>query len=327
MYLGFGAALAAVGPADEYILDFADVSFASPGWMISIGDALRKFRRDRGGGKRTAVNYKGRACLEYAAHAGFFRSFGMPFGQLPGAVASTDSYIPVTTATVDEITSRAIDEDSHHGDVIQADAERMVSVLTQAASGQVFETLSYAIREIVRNVVEHSQSKNYSFAAQFWPATGVAEIVVSDEGVGINRSLKANPRNEVADDDAALRLAIRPGTSSRDTRRRRANDVWANSGYGLYMVRKLCGMGGNFALSSGTRALVSSETVDEMIATDRDGTTVVARLATRRIGDLDRQLAVFRGLAHGQRSAAKPSGASLSSRVATVTGAGDGGAE
>ena len=322
--MGFGAALAALGPSDEYILDFADVTFASPAWMVLVGDALRKFRRDRPGSRRTAANYKGRACLEYAARAGFFRSFGMSFGQAPGAVASTDSYVPVTVGPVADITSRAYDGFSHHGDVIQADAERMVAVLTQAAGGDVFETLSYAIREIVRNVVEHSASENYVFAAQFWPATGMAEIVVSDEGVGVSRSLRANPRNEVTDDESALRLAIRPGISSRDTKRRRANDVWANSGYGLYMIRSLCGIGGSFALSSGTRAIVTSAAGEDVIATDQDGTTVVARLATRRIGDLGQQLAGFRDLAHRERSAPRPSGASLSAKVTTVQRAANG---
>lgn len=218
----------------------------------------------------------------------------MKFGQPPGAVASTDSYIPITVGTVDEIRSRALDGFSHHGDLIQADAEQMVSVLMQSPGGQVHETLSYAIREVVRNVVEHSRSNKDSFAAQFWPATGVAEIVVSDEGVGIARSLRANPRNKVADDADALKMAVRPGVSSRDTRRRRAGDVWANSGYGLYMIRNLCAVGGSFILASGGRALLSSEGGDRIVETDRDGTTVVARLATRRIGALDRRLSDFR---------------------------------
>lgn len=74
-YLGLCAVLASVPPAEEYILDFAGVSFASPGWMVLVGDALRKFCRDRDGSRRTAANYKGRARLDYAARAGFFRSF------------------------------------------------------------------------------------------------------------------------------------------------------------------------------------------------------------------------------------------------------------
>lgn len=169
-YVGFGAQLAAAGPADEYILDFGEVSFVSPGWMVSVGDALRKFRRDRAGSRRTAANYKGSPCLDYAARAGFCRSFGMGFGQPTGAVASTDSYIPVTVAEVEDIRMRAFEDFAQLGDVVQSDAEKMVAVLTQSTTGPVFETLSYAIREIVRNVVEHSQSGKYSFAAQFWPA-------------------------------------------------------------------------------------------------------------------------------------------------------------
>lgn len=321
-YLAFGAALASLGTADEYILDFGGVSFVSPGWMVSVGDALRKFKRDRGASRRTAANYKGRACFDYAARAGFFRSFGMRFGHEPGAVGSTESYIPITIGNVDEIRSRSFEGYAHHGDVIQADAEQMASVLTQSTDGQVHETLAYAIREIVRNVIEHSGSDQYSFAAQYWPMTGVAELVVSDEGMGVARSLKLNPRNQVADDEGALMLAVRPGVSSRDTRRRRANDVWGNSGYGLYMTKGLCEMGGSFALASGSQALLSTDDGDALVQSERDGTLVVLRLATARIGDLGDRLADLRNSASGSR-VGRPSGASLSSKVRSNPGPSD----
>lgn len=317
-FLGFSAALDEVVEADHYVLDFAQVHFVTPAWMVVVGDALRRFRDLRPGAKRLAENYK-HGALGYAAHAGFFRYFGMQYGQEPGAVTSTEAYIGLRVLDVDAITSRASDEISHHGDVIQSEAEHLVSVLTQTDHGDVFETLSYSIREIVRNVVEHSQSLTYVFAAQFWPGSGEAEIVVSDHGIGLARSLRMNPKCEIADDEDALRLAIAPGVSSRGARRRRSADVWSNSGYGLYMTRSLCAAGGCFSLVSGSRAMIADGGGAHTLAVDKPGTTVVLRLVTSSFGDLTNRLTSFRDAASrdGARRE-RPSAASLASRVPRV---------
>src|SRR5690348_10319200 len=135
-YLSFGLTLAQLPEAQSYEIDFANVEFVTPGWMIAVGDALRRFRSMRPNSKRAGVNYKGKQCLQYAAHAGFFKSFGMNYGQGIGAVRSTERFLPVTSAQADEVRSRAYEGMQHHGDVVQSDAERLVSVLTQQEAGE-----------------------------------------------------------------------------------------------------------------------------------------------------------------------------------------------
>lgn len=309
--LRFSGRLAELPEAKAYVFDFADVGFTSPGWMVVVGDSLNAFRSTRPQAKRRAQNYR-RPGLSYAAAAGFFRYFGVDWGQKPGALGSTDAFVPVTVQSVADLRERAAADMRHHGDVIQSEAERLVAVLTRLDRGDVFDTLAYSIREIVRNVLEHSEAEEYAFAAQWWPAAGRAEMVVSDAGIGLARSLKLNPRHDVSDDAAALRLAVRPGVTSR-ARSGPAGDVWRNTGYGLYMTQGICGTAGSFTLMSGSCAAVTDGSKERIVPCSASGTTVVMRLETAGLGDLSDRLSSLRD--HAGRASAKPSVASLSKRI------------
>lgn len=280
--------------------------------MGVVSKALQEFREARPAAPRRAVNYRRRECLRYAAHAGFFQSFGMGYGQNVGAVSSTLSFIPLKVVRTDDVRESAFDEGVHHGQYLQDEAENLAAVLVQSRSTEAERTLAYALREIVRNVIEHSGSESYSFAAQYWPASGEAEIVVSDSGIGLRRSLLRNPRLEVTDDEIALDLATSAGVTSVGSRRSRMDGGWGNSGFGLYMTRRLCELGGRFAIASGKGALVSDAGGSRRLLTDTGGTTVILKLATGRLGDLDERLLEFRNAASAQ---GRPSKASMSSRV------------
>lgn len=309
--LRFSSRLAGLPQAKSYVFDFAGVGFTSPGWMVVVGDSLNAFRISRPQAKRRAENYR-RPGLSYAAAAGFFQYFGVDWGQKPGALGSTDAFVPVTVRSIVDLKDRAAADMLHHGDIIQSEAEHLVSVLTRLEQGDVFDTLSYSIREIVRNVLEHSQADEYAFAAQWWPTLGRAEMVVSDAGIGLARSLRMNPRHDVGDDASALRLAVRPGVTSR-SRPGPAGDVWRNTGYGLYMTQGICGAVGSFTLMSGDCATVTEGTNDRLVPSSAKGTTVVMRLETASLGDLSERLSLLRDRAG--RAPVKPSVASLSKRV------------
>lgn len=309
--LGFSAGLAALPVTGSFVFDFANVRFTGPGWMIVVGNALNGFRDLRPGLKRRVENHKGPA-MRYAAAAGFFRYFGVDWGHEPGALDSTDAFVPLTTQPVDDLRMRAAEGMMHHGDVIQADAERLVTVLTRLDEGDVFDTLAYSIREIVRNVVEHSEAESYASAAQWWPSIGRAELVVSDAGMGLARSLRRNPETDVQDDETALLMATRPGVTSR-RRSGNAGDVWRNTGYGLYMTKGICDAAGSFTLISGSSAMVADRKGGRMVDCSAVGTTVVMTLDTSALGDLSDRLAELRDRAG--KPSATPSVASLSKRV------------
>jgi hypothetical protein len=318
-FLEFGGELSRLQVAENYEFDFQNVSFVTPGWLLVVGEALRAFRDARAKSKRRVINYKH---LGYAAHVGFFKYFGMSYGLAPSEAGGSTTYVPITETNVADIKEEAFTGFLHPGQIVEDNARRLARLLTRQEDGAVVDTLTYSIREIVRNVVEHSDSPSYTFAAQYWPVQNSAELAVADSGCGILSSLKENPKLQVENDLDALKLAMLPGISSKAWRRSRPQDAWANSGYGLFMTQKLCSLDGQFTLLSGRSGLRTDQGRLQELQSDVRGTIVVLKINAGEIDDLQKRLSVFHD--EGRELAKKVGGAnrfgpSLASQVLRPT--------
>lgn len=307
---GFSAKLARLGSASAVHFSFQGVNFVTPGWMLLTVRALRDFRSARPGTKCKVVQATSQALL-YAGNAGFFDALGVPWSRNMGEAPATANYIPITERRVEDLFA---DQPLYRaaGELVQEDARRLASILTQEGHGIAFDYVSYALREIIRNVIEHSCAERFQVAAQYWPATGVAEVAIGDPGIGISQSLMANSKYSPPDDAAALLLATQAGVSGAFISRRNDDD-WANSGYGLYMARGLAHGKQGFVLASGSAALVGGDRGQKVVGAAMTGTCVVLRLRARGVSLEDRLSALL------AKVGGSPSRASMSTRVNSGT--------
>jgi hypothetical protein len=95
--------------------------------------------------------------------------------------------------------------------------------------------LSYSLRELMRNVFEHSETDSLYYCAQYWPKSSKVEVAVADFGIGIRRALSRNPNFRFDSDKEAREYSLLPSVSGA-THRERSSGTWFNSGYGLYMT-------------------------------------------------------------------------------------------
>ena len=95
--------------------------------------------------------------------------------------------------------------------------------------------IRYALGELIRNVLEHSMSKDGAFvAAQYNKRKNKISIGICDTGIGIKASLDRYhmPKNDLE----ALRLALMPGVSGTTSR---PDGTAQNAGAGLFIVKSL----------------------------------------------------------------------------------------
>ncbi len=283
--------------------------------MTLLASEIRRFRASRPTTRFRSVNHQDNT---YAAHMGFFQAFGLDHGNRPGEAPGNANYLPLTQLNVDGIRGQAADAYEHVGEALDRESGRLARVLTREDEGALVDTLTYSMREILRNVVEHSGSEQLTYCAQYWPTRHRVEISVLDSGMGIRQSLSANPHLTIESDRSAIQLALMPSISGKMFRgvRRRSNDHWQNSGYGLYMTSRLCRNGGDFFIASGTAGILLEHGRKIDFRCDLPGTALRLVLDTQRIGNLHERLEQFRteGYAIAQRStgpdALSPSSAS-----------------
>lgn len=141
---------------------------------------------------------------------------------------------------------------------------------------------AYILREIMRNVPEHSEASMY-YLACYKNKNEVAFKVV-DKGITIKESLNKNPRFNIYNDKSAVTFAIKPGVTRSYKRDPYRDDVWQNSGFGLYMVSSLMKRVGYFELKSGSgRIVVMKDRENDFMSITKVAGTEVLIIIDKRI--------------------------------------------
>ena len=212
----------------------------------------------------------------YADHIGCFKFIGFERGRAPGEAAGGKSYSPITVFEIGAIIEEAAG--SPVGPVVSRKAAHLAEVLSQKNSGALFDLFEYTIREVMRNSVEHSRGARLVCLAQHWPAKGEAEIVISDDGVGVAETLYDNEYIECQSNRDGLKFALLPGISgvSREERAKQDNR-WGNSGFGLYTTSRVCSEAGLFRILSGGNSLTLARSVQTEHPWSFNGTCVQMR--------------------------------------------------
>lgn len=317
--IGFIGKLHALPKSLEYIFDFASLNWVEPFALLYVSYHLANFYADTPEVSLKVLNYDINNAHSYAAHMGFFQSFGLNFGKSPGQAKGSPYYIPITIFDIDSIRLEAQNEGVDIGDVLEKKARQLATILTQCYHGDLVDTLEYSLREMFRNVVEHSGAKRIGICGQYWPTKREVEIAILDNGIGIRESLKSNPYLRIENDKDALNCALLPGVSCKSYKGSRPDCTkghWSNSGFGLFMTSELCRNGGSFFVCSRSSGILLKEKNKRNVATNLDGTALRLVIDTSSLKQLSQSLAEFRD--KGFRIAGSLNGAVIDPSVASL---------
>lgn len=113
------------------------------------------------------------------------------------------------------------------------------------------QPIKQIVSELVRNVLEHAQSKNGAIlSAQFYKKSNTLRLGVADTGIGIKSSI--NHSHPASTDLEAIRLALTPGITG-TTRKEGGSEL--NAGAGLFMIKSIAKVNKDFFLIYSGRAM------------------------------------------------------------------------
>jgi len=109
--------------------------------------------------------------ISYASHMGFFKSISekLNIGKEPGEATGNDNYIPITELDLSQIHRDEISNGRmiEIGDAIEKKASELAKVLSRD-NKEFHLLLTYLIREMLRNIPEHSGCHKAWICGQFW---------------------------------------------------------------------------------------------------------------------------------------------------------------
>lgn len=249
-----------------------------------------------------------RPAITYAAHVGFFQALGIDFGKEVGEASSSNTYVPISLITERDLYKLSGTGDLHMG--VQSYSEDLAKVLSNDPTLE--KVYAYLIREMVRNPFEHSTASHVWVAAQEHKTDGNIEVVISDDGEGIQRTLKINKdfAESLPDDESAVRASLKPGISGKKYARKTGSN-WDNSGFGLYVTSRLTSEYGDFLIGSGDFLLAKNDR-SELVYMDRPvqikGTFIRLRLKIDKLNSVDDDI-ITRIVSEGESEATMLEGA------------------
>lgn len=232
--------------ADEVVINFEPLRYSFPAGMLVTGSKLRQWISQRKEvnliTRHRGISHVNRVHT-YLMHMGFFDFIGLSIGREMGQAPGSSRYLPIRKILRSQLDS------SHLFDSINDQARALAGVMAGSFDdSEPLRTYRYCIREILRNVFEHSRADECFISGQRWQ-NGDVEFAILDEGVGICSTLGA--KYKLKNDAEALEIAIRPGTS-RTVGLPKEQNVFDNSGFGLFVLSQISMNFGWFCLASGT---------------------------------------------------------------------------
>ncbi|MDO9131888.1 MAG: ATP-binding protein [Hydrogenophaga sp.] len=288
--LAFATQIADLPDSAKFEIDFSNVGLVEPFPMLVVASELRRLNQRK---PEPEIICVGIEHMGYAAHMGFFQCFGLDYGNAPGEARGSATYVPITVFNREVVEHEAATKGIEVGSYVEATSQRLSRILSGEGSGDLFDTLTYSIREMMRNAVEHSQADRFDICAQHWPTKKRVEVAILDRGVGLRRTLSSNPHIDASDDKKAINYALMPAISGKAFKGSKLQQKgnWANSGFGLYMTHRICRNGGNFFIASGaTGMLLTKSAGKRYFDCSLDGTAVRMVIDTESLAGLRESL-------------------------------------
>lgn len=256
------------------VLDYTDLQWAFPISTLKVGMYIRKLARYRRQHHLQTI-IQGvsttNQCHNYLSHIGYFDFIGINHGNGMGSARGSSSYLPITRISKCELVENAKQRGTSIQGVILEKANQIACILLGYNEDSNCLPITYALKEVIRNVFEHSAAEDCFLFIQKY-RNDVVQFAICDEGIGMKKSLEK--KYAISNDYDAIQHAILPGVTSANTHDATLNPN-GNSGYGLYALSELGQEYGWLEIGSGTiNCMYRKQEVSKQILPFHDGVFV-----------------------------------------------------
>jgi len=182
-------------------------------------------------------------CSDVHSYAEYINFFDWLLGKEGSTKKYNDKYYPITRLDLNKYIRVS-------NNIVEQEAKKIANIFKE--NEEVIDIINYCISEILRNIPEHSESKNGWICAQKWNHHNYVEIEVAIVDYGIGLIEKTKEQYPSLNSEEIIKKVLSPGfTQSTYEIKDYEEEAYQNSGYGLYVVSNLCKkLNGEFSVLS-----------------------------------------------------------------------------
>lgn len=286
---------------NNYLLDseeglkitFRHLEFIEPAGAVIFLSTMDKIKDSEIPYEIEPINHLNRSAISYGETMGIFQQLGLSNAY---SHSSGTTYIAPTKVELQEV-YREMDEEGYSVEqYYELISKRIVRKALQLVDSDLAEEVRdlfiFVVREMIRNIFDHSQSLHYYYALQSYRASNCVEVVIADVGVGLLATVPFDSEEKwfgLNTDEEAIRKALTPGLSALSNHSYAPED-YKNSGYGLTLVKKIIQhTEGLFSIASGTKSITFTSDEEFINECDISGTIIRMKIQLDKLGEVNFQ--------------------------------------
>lgn len=268
--------------SEDLRITFEHLEFIEPAGALLFLTTMDKIRGLKVPYGIEPINHLKRSAISYGETMGIFQQLGI--SDAP-SYTSGATYIAPTKIKIQEVFRKLDDVGESIESYYETISDKIVGKALRLVDSEVDEGVRdlfiFVVREMIRNIFDHSQSPHYYYASQAYRANNSVEVVIADVGVGLLATIPFDVEERwfgKDTDEEAIRKALTPGISALSNHSYAPED-YKNSGYGLALVKRIIQRtDGLFSIASGTKSITFTAEEEIINNCDINGTIVRMRL-------------------------------------------------
>lgn len=270
---------------------FSSLNFIEPAGAIIFLSTIDRLREDTISYEMEPIDNLNRDAISYGETMGIFQKLGLSDAHSSGQGSNYIAPTKVVLAELfDSLHSQGKTIEAYYDEIANKIVKKILRGLGMGSDDIVRDLFEFVVREMIRNIFDHSQTTHFYYGSQLYPAVNSVELVIADLGLGLLKTIPFDIEetwfSQPTDEDA-IRKAMIPGLSALSNHAYAPED-YKNSGYGFALVRKIIEKtNGYFSIASGKKTVTYSLSEENVEDCDIKGTLIRMRINLDRLNTID----------------------------------------
>src|SRR5699024_7893332 len=246
----------------SFIFNFNKLKWIDPAGAVVFLETIKNLEEERIELKYIDLDYTS-SVVQYGLNIGVFQRLGI---SEVGSNEEGPTYLAPKKVYKNEVYDYIKNHDytmENYFDILSEKITNKVIGQSNMTNDKLTSLFSYVVRELIRNIFDHSESEYFYYGSQYLPNKKIVELVISDRGVGLKNTIPFDTEEKWLDLDTtenAIKKAFTPGITAASNHSYAPQDYW-NSGFGLAMVKSLVSAAdGTLCLATADKAITYNQT-------------------------------------------------------------------
>ncbi|MED3054937.1 hypothetical protein CON42_12380 [Bacillus thuringiensis] len=280
-----------VNEPEGLTFQFSSLDFIEPAGAIIFLSTIDRLREDAIPYEMEPIDSLNREAISYGKTMGIFQKLGLSDAHSSGQGSNYIAPTKVVLAELfDSLHSQGKTIETYYDEIATKIVGKILRDIGMGNNDVVKDLFEFVVREMIRNIFDHSKTKHFYYGSQLYPAANSVEVVIADLGLGLLRTIPFDIEETWFDEpthEDAIRKAMIPGLSALSNHAYAPED-YKNSGYGLALVKRIVERtNGYFSIASGKKTITYSLSGESVEDCDIKGTLIRMRINLDRLNTID----------------------------------------